>query len=67
MIPAMPGAAAVGFLLMLLAALSAAGLLFRCGWRLLRLRRGQLGPPLCIWQCGVAVLLSAAGAGADCV
>ncbi|MBV8247324.1 MAG: hypothetical protein JO200_02625 [Comamonas sp.] len=58
MIPAMPGAAAVGLLLLWLAALVAAGLLLWWGWRLWQARRGQPRPPLRIWQWLLAVLLS---------
>lgn len=58
MIPSLPGAAAVGFLLTLLAALVAVGLLLWWGWRLWHVRCGRPRPPLRIWQWELAVCLS---------
>ena len=58
MIPGAGGAAAAGFLLMVLAALLGAFLLSWWCWRLWHARRGTPRPPLAVWQWIVAVVLS---------
>lgn len=58
MIPGAGGAAAAGFLLIVLAALSGVFLLSWWGWRLWHVRRGRPRPPLAMWQWTVAVILS---------
>lgn len=58
MIPAVPGAALVGLLLTLLAALLAVVLLGWWGWRLWHAGRGRPRPALRLWQWVLAILLS---------
>ncbi|MBX8826537.1 hypothetical protein [Ochrobactrum sp. SFR4] len=58
MIPGAEGAAAVGYLLILLAILIGVLLLSWWGWRLWHKHRGTARPPLRAWQWTGAMLLS---------
>lgn len=58
MIPAVPGAAVVGWLLLVLSLAVGASLLVWWGWRAWRAQSGRPRPPLRRWQWAGAVLLS---------
>ena len=58
MIPSIPGAAVLAYLLIALAAVVGAGLLAWWAWRLWSAHKGRPRPPMQIWQWVIAIVLS---------